>query len=263
MRGLARLLGVQIAEGRAMVITSRSNPFIKYILSLREKKYRREYGEYIAEGIKQVREAHACGCAIEHIVCAESYAGDRFCPDKAVVVSDSVFAKLSEDVAPQGILAVLRIPDEPLAPPRGRCLLLDGVSDPGNLGTIIRTANAAGYEDIYLLGCTDPYSSKCVRASMSGIYFVRLYAGEREELLSAIGDVPLLCADMDGENVFEFQAPDRFCLVIGNEANGVSVEIRKRCVRTVRIPMRKTCESLNAGVSAGILMYELSERKQG
>lgn len=245
-----------------MIITSRSNPFVKHILSLREKKYRREYGEYIAEGIKQVREAHASGCAIEHIVCSESYTGDTFSPDKTVIVSDSVFAKLSEDMAPQGILAVLRIPDEPLAPPRGRCLLLDGVSDPGNLGTIIRTANAAGYEDIYLHGCADPYSSKCVRASMSGIYFVRLHAGTREDVLSAIGEVPLLCADMDGENVFDFEAPECFCLVIGNEANGVSREIREKCAQTVCIPMRKTCESLNAGVSAGILMYELSEHRK-
>ena len=110
-----------------MIITSRSNPFVKHILSLREKKYRREYGEYIAEGIKQVREAHASGCAIEHIVCSESYTGDTFSPDKTVIVSDSVFAKLSEDMAPQGILAVLRIQEGTLASPKGRCLLLDGV----------------------------------------------------------------------------------------------------------------------------------------
>lgn len=243
-----------------MVISSRNNPFVKHILSLREKKFRREYGEYVAEGIKLVREAHACGCAVEQVVCAESYAGEKFSPDKTIVVTDGVFAKLSEETSPQGILAVLRIPDAPMAPPRGLSLLLDGVSDPGNLGTIIRTANAAGYEDIYLLGCTDPYSSKCVRASMGGVFYVRLHAGTREELLAPLGGVPLLCADMGGENVFSFHAPERFCLVIGNEANGVSREIRGQCAHTVRIPMRASCESLNAGVSAGILMYELSAR---
>ncbi len=241
-----------------MVITSRSNPLVKSILSLRDKKARRERGEYIAEGIKQIREAAACGCAFSCIVYAESFSGERFFPDLAQVVSDSVFEKLSEEVTPQGVLAVIRMPDVSVRAPRGKCLLLDGVSDPGNVGTILRTANAAGYEDVYLLSCADPFSSKCVRASMSGIFFVRLHIGAKEQIFRALEGVPMLCADMDGENVFRFRPPEKFCLVIGNEANGVSESVRQACSATVRIPMRESCESLNAGVSAGILMYELA-----
>lgn len=241
-----------------MLITSRSNPFVRQVFSLHEKKFRREAGEYIIEGIKQVREAVSGGCDIRSVVVAESYGGDTFVQDKLVRVSDAVFEKLSDEPAPQGILAVLGIPACAAVPPRGRCLLLDGISDPGNLGTILRTANAAGYEDIYLRACADPFAPKCVRAAMGGLFFVRLHIGDDGALREALGGIPLICADMDGEDVFSFSAPDKFCLVIGNEGNGVTEEVRSVCSHTVRIPMRASCESLNAAVSAGILMYELA-----
>ena len=243
------------------MITSRQNPLIKEILSLKEKKGRRARGLFIIEGSKQVREAIASGAEIERVVFSEDYSGaEEFSVLPSVAVTAGVFGKLSEEVSPQGVLALLRIPDCTPKPPRGNCLLLDGISDPGNLGTIIRTANAAGYGDVYLRNCADPFSPKCVRACMSGIFFVRLYIGG-DAVLSELRDCPLICADMAGENVFHFMPPRNFCLVIGNEANGVSDEVRALCVNTVKIPMRPTCESLNAGVSAGILMYELSERQ--
>lgn len=240
------------------MITSRQNEFVKRVASLKDKKYRAVLGEYIIEGEKQVREARESGQKIECVVLSEKYAGDAFGDAKTVTVSDSVFKKLSEEAAPQGILAVLKLPETSLLPPRGNSLLLDGVSDPGNLGTIIRTANAAGYEDIYLRGCADPYSPKCVRSAMSGIFFVRLH--RISELGGIFDGIPLICADMGGEDVFSFRAPEKFCLVIGNEANGVSGTVRDRCDFTVRIPMRESCESLNAGVAAGILMYGLRQK---
>lgn len=241
-----------------MLITSRNNPFVRHICSLREKKFRRENGEYIVEGVKQVREAVAARCDVRAVVAAESYAGDLFAPELLTRVSDSVFEKMSDEPAPQGILAVLAIPDTQPVPPLGNCLLLDGVADPGNLGTILRTANAAGYEDIYLRACADPFAPKCVRAAMSGIFFVRLHVGEEKALADALAGIPLICADMGGEDVFSFSPPSRFCLVIGNEGKGVSEEVRAVCAQTVCIPMRSSCESLNAAVSAGILMYELA-----
>lgn len=244
-----------------MVITSRNNPYVRHILSLREKKYRRGYREYVVEGIKQVKEAIASGCTVIDVICSENFAGELGA-EKCTLVSESVFQKLSEEVAPQGVLAILRLPDMAPQPPRGQCLLLDGVADPGNMGTIIRTANAAGYADIYLRSCVDPFSSKCVRAAMSGLFFVRLHAGEDAALAESLAGVPLICADMGGEDVFTFSPPPRYCLVIGNEANGVSGEVRARCSHTVRIPMRDTCESLNAAVSAGILMYELQYTRE-
>ena len=248
-----------------MVITSRQNPLIKEILSLKDKKGRREHGLYIAEGLKPVREALVSGAEVAKIIFSQEFPGAEELSRaessgaEVIGVSAGVFEKLSEEASPQGVLALVRVPDCSPMPPRGKCLLLDGISDPGNLGTIIRTANAAGYEDIYLRNCADPFAPKCVRATMSGIFFVRLHIGE--DVLRVLGDTPLVCADMGGENVFSFDPPQKFCIVIGNEANGVSGEVRALCRYTVKIPMRPTCESLNAGVSAGILMYELSVKK--
>ena len=176
------------------MITSRQNEFIKRIASLKEKKYRAAYGEYIIEGVKQVREAVQSGQKIVNIVVSPRYEGERFAQEKVIDVSESVFAKISEEAAPQGILAVLQMPQNTVRPPEGKCLLLDGLADPGNLGTIIRTANAAGYTEIYLKNCTDPYAPKCVRSAMSGIFFVRLFR------IDSLGDlfscIPLLCADI-------------------------------------------------------------------
>lgn len=248
-----------------MVITSRQNPLVKDILALKEKKGRRAQGLYIAEGLKPVREALASGAAVKKIIYSQEFSGAEellrtqpISGAEAVAVSAGVFEKLSEEASPQGVLALVSIPDCTPVQPQGSCLLLDGVSDPGNLGTIIRTANAAGYCDIYLRNCADPFAPKCVRATMSGIFFVRLHIGEG--VLQALGDTPLVCADMGGENVFSFSPPQKFCLVIGSEANGVSAEVRALCKYTVKIPMQHTCESLNAGVSAGILMYELQKK---
>ena len=135
--------------------------------------------------------------------------------------------------------------------------MLDCLQDPGNLGTVIRTANAAGYSEIYLINCTDPFSPKAVRASMSGIFFVDLFFGSKEEILQVLDGVPVICADMDGKDIFSFVPPEKFCLCIGNEGNGISGEVFEKANYTVKIPMRETCESLNAAVSAGIAMYVL------
>ena len=201
------------------------------------------------------------GLEIERVFLAESYLEEL--PSlslETVRVSDDVFRFLSDEKTPQGVLCRVRIPMREMVAPTGKCLLLDGVSDPGNVGTILRTANAAGYREVYLTEtCADPYSPKSVRASMSGLFFTKLYFGTREEILSVLDGTPIVVADMDGENVFSFQAPEKFALVIGNEANGVSEETLKKANYTVKIPMRETQESLNAAVSAGILMYLLKK----
>ncbi len=238
-----------------MVITSKSNPLIKTVSSLADKKFRKQLGLYLVEGLKPVRECIFAGSEIERIICTEAHEREFA---GATVVSESVFKSVSAEVTPQGVMAVVKIPREKDAPPEGRSLLLDCLQDPGNLGTVIRTANAAGYGDIYLVNCTDPYSPKAVRASMSGIFFVNIHSGTRERVLEALEGVPLICADMDGENVFDFVPPKNFCLCIGNEGGGISEQVKSRAAYTVRIPMRKTCESLNAAVSAGIVMYALS-----
>ncbi len=202
-------------------------------------------------------ECLASGFEIDRIFLSESFLGDFAFDKEPVRVSDDVFRFLSDEKTPQGVLCRVKIPSRALCAPKGSCLLLDGVSDPGNLGAIIRTANAAGYEEIYLTEeCADPYSPKSVRASMSGIFFTKLYRAPREEILSVLKDTPVVVADMGGENVFSFCPPKQFALAIGNEANGISEAVRAKAAHTVKIPMRATQESLNAAVSAGIIMYQ-------
>lgn len=249
-----------------MIITSKNNPFVKETAALKEKKYRKQTGLFLVEGSKMAIECVASGLQIERVVLSQSYQDTLPAfldlAEKTVVVSDDVFRFLSDEKTPQGILCRVVIPARELAPPTSSCLLLDGVSDPGNLGTILRTANAAGYNEIYLVdGCADPYAPKTVRASMSGIFFTKLYFGSREEILSILADTPVLVADMGGTNVFTYTPPKRFALAIGNEANGISDEVRANAKEVVKIPMREEQESLNAAVSAGILMYLLKKEE--
>lgn len=240
-----------------MILTSKSNPIIKETAALKEKKGRKEQGKFLVEGIKMTRECKKSGLKIDRVFVSESFSGET--EPSYLRVSDDVFAYLSDEKTPQGILCTVSVPKNALRPPKESCLILDGISDPGNMGAIIRTANAAGYKEIYLADCTDPYSPKSVRASMSGIFFTTLYFGSREEILNALAEVPVLAADMRGENIFSFTPPKKFALAIGNEANGISEEVRNAAAYTVRIPMQSEQESLNAGIAAGISMYQLKQ----
>ena len=247
-----------------MIVTSKNNPLIRETIALQDKKGRKQLGLFLVEGVKMTRECLKSGLEVERVFVAESYVDkDEILSDvqdKTVFVSDDVFARISDEKTPQGLLCRVKIPKTQLQSPTGACLVLDGVADPGNLGAIIRTANAAGYKEIYLTdGCADAYSPKSVRASMSGVFFTTLYCANREEILSALRDIKVIVADMQGENLFVFNAPETFALVIGNEANGVSETFKNAATHTVKIPMESTQESLNAAVSAGILMYHLKK----
>ena len=242
------------------VILSRNNPLVREFAALKEKKGRKARGTFLVEGEKMVREAVESGMEVVRLAVREDYAGETFSLPACTFGADA-FRALCDEKTPQGIAAEVRIPRAALRPPEGSCLVLDGVSDPANVGAIVRTANAAGYRDVYLIGCADPFAPKCVRASMSGVFFVRLMAGTHEEVLAALEGIPFLAADMDGENLFSFLPPERFALCIGNEGNGLSKCVRARADRTVRIPMAETAESLNAAVSASVAMYLLKRRQ--
>ena len=239
-----------------MIILSRQNPLVKELASLKEKKGRRRTGTFLVEGHKMVREAVASGMDVVRLILREDYAGETY-GLPAVRLGRDAFAAVCDEKTPQGIAAEVAIPLRSVQPPQGRCLLLDGLQDPANVGAIIRTAVAAGYEDIYLAGCADPFSPKSVRASMSGVFFARIMQGTQEEILSAIAGMSVIAADMGGEDVFSYVAPEKFCLAVGSEGSGLSALVRGRADVTVRIPMDARTESLNAAVSAGILMYAL------
>lgn len=239
-----------------MIIISKNNPLVKELALLKEKKRRKLCGTFLVEGEKMVRECVACGMNIRRLVLREDYAGETYSLPTVVLGADA-FRFVCDAMTPQGIAAEVEIPTFPLDAPKGRCLVLDGVSDPSNVGAIIRTANAANYRELYLIDCADPFSPKCVRSSMSGVFHVKLMQGSRDEVLNALKGVPLIAADMSGEDVFSFRAPERFAICLGNEGNGLSDAVRRSATHTVCIPMEKTAESLNVAVSAGIVMYAL------
>ncbi len=242
------------------MITSKQNSLIKQIRFLSDKKFRDETGLYLVEGIKLVKEAVLLSLPITVIVGTEKGLSSLDCKQyKTETVSEQVFEFITTEVSPQGVIAVIEKPLNKLMPPNGSCVLLDGVSDPTNVGAIIRTAAASGYQNVYLTSeCADQFSPKAVRASMSGVFRINTFRASAEELLKVI-NLPVIVADMNGKNLFDFTAKDDFCLVIGNEGHGVSEFIKSRAEHTLSIPMANGMESLNAAVSAALLMYGLKK----
>ena len=240
------------------MITSRQNDKIKFIKSLYSKKERDQNGLFLVEGVKSVKEAFRMGQKVKTVVCTEK--GLKLLGEinaEILLVNDNVFLSITDEKTPQGVIAIIEKKILPVREPNGRCLFLDGVADPNNVGAIIRTAAASGYNDIYVARpSADPFSPKSARVSMSGLFAVNIFEGETDELLSYI-NVPIYVADMDGEDVFSFKADEKFCLAIGNEGHGISNKLKEKATKIISIPMQNGVESLNAGVSAGILMYQL------
>lgn len=242
------------------MINSRQNALIKKVKSLTDKKNRDETGLYVVEGYKLCNEAFITQQEVVRVLGTEKGL-NKIKPNKDVIVelvADEIFDYVSEEKTPQGVLAVLKKPQgKPVS--KGNSILLDGVADPANVGAIIRTAAASNYTDIYYTeDSADPFSLKSVRASMGGIFRVNLIPVKREEFIKNVS-VPVIVADMNGENVFSFKKKDGFCLIVGNEGNGVSKAVKDIARYTVSIPMENGMESLNASVSAGILMYILKQ----
>lgn len=213
------------------------------------------------EGYRLVHDVIACGDSLyapKTIVVAErTY--ERFSgefPD-AVVISDRVFDKISDTINSQGILAISPIPqfDGKL---KGKfCLYLDRIRDPGNLGTILRTAVACGFTDIILDDCVDVYNPKTIRSSMSAFTRCNFISAETFVFPK---EMTLVYADMRGESISEVACSLRgkeVCLIIGSEADGVSERLRRQANVSVSLPMSDAIESLNAAVSASVIMYYL------
>ena len=250
-----------------MVITSKQNASIQKIVALQSKKGRKEYRQYFIEGKKQVQEAIKYSMPIEKLVISESFSGkanfmqavEQYKDIAILEVTDSLFERISMNKTPQGVLAVLKMPDTKVRKPQSKAILLDGVSDCGNLGTILRSANAFGIRDIYLKNCADPFAPKTVQASMSGIFFVRLHIGNFTEIVESLQNIPWITADLHGKNLYEYSFPKECCLVLGNEGNGISQEVKNYCTESITIPMQEHAESLNVAIAASILMYSMQK----
>ena len=245
-----------------LTITSRENPQIKQVCGLLSAaKKRRKEGLFVCEGFTLLEEALRRGLQPKAVYCLESQAHrlpKLDCP--CALVNQSVLEKLSDVPAPQGLVFTLPLPEPGKTLSGSRFLALDSLRDPGNMGTILRTADAFGLDGVILLGdCVDVYSPKVVRSAMGSLFSTRLYAMTAEELKSQLDgmDIPLYAATLaaDSRPVTQLDLK-RSCVIIGNEAHGVSAETIACCTGSVIVPI-ESAESLNAGVAAGILMWEM------
>ena len=243
-------------------ITSSENKYYKALKKLHSRSERYKQRRFLAEGQRIAADAVGSGAA-EGLVYAQSYTGQVYTDLPGCRLPDRLFAALAETETPQGILAVCTMKNHRLQDVSGDTLVIsDGISDPGNLGTLIRAAECSGASGVVLLkGTVDPYSPKTVRSTMGSIFRIPLYFCEAGDL-KLLGDYQLASLVLDG-SVSLFDAPfaPKTAVVIGSEANGVSREVAALSALRVRIPMRGAAESLNAGVSGGIVLYELYRRK--
>lgn len=246
-------------------ISSKSNDKIKAVRKLADKKYRLQFGLFVIEGYKLVYDyLRTVGVPVRIFateVAAEKY-GDVLKAAEVYIISEDLYAHISGEKAPQGIMAVCRIPDEGSLK-EGRCLLLESVRDAGNLGTVIRTAAAFGIENIVLSAdCADLYNPKTLRAAMGALFFANIFtvadiAAFVDTLRSGGRRVFATVPAEDAADIRTVAFAANDCAVIGNEGNGISDELLSHCDLSVTIPMRGQTESLNASAAASVLMWEL------
>ncbi len=243
-------------------ISSLKNPRVAAWRSLQDRKGRREQDAFLVEGARMVREALASDFEVRALLVREGF--DPSFPLPAGVpawsLPDHVFASVSDTRTPQGIAAVLSRRVRPLS--GSRFVALDTVQDPGNVGTIIRTADAAGLDGVILSpDCADLFSPKVLRSTMGSVFrmtfafppdlpsFLRSFRGRGFSVLSS---------QLDGDPFYDRrEVAPRWILVIGNEGNGVSGPVMAEATHRLCLPMRGGAESLNAAIAAGIMMYDL------
>lgn len=241
-------------------ITSLKNPKVAAWKALKDRKGRRESGCFLVEGRKMVEEALKSAFDVETVLVQEGMELPDGLTMPVYELPAHVLAAVCDTKTPQGIAAVVRMKEQSAL--GKHIVVLDGVQDPGNVGTIIRTADAAGLDGVLLsTQCADVFSPKVLRATMGSIFRMNLRTtddlpGELTKLREK--GYSILSSQLDGTPFYEREkVAEQFALVIGNEGNGVSEQVQQTATHRVRLPMRGGAESLNAAIAAAIMMYEL------
>lgn len=245
-------------------ITSRTNPLCTHLRKLAASaSYRRSCGEFLCDSPKLLEEALLWGADLHTVVCTDPSALPVL-PEavRCVQVPPDLMKSISPAQTPQGVLAVCGLPDQALPETLEgrRYAVLDGVQDPGNVGTILRTADAFRADGLFLVNaCADLYNPKTVRASMGAVFRCPVWTAGPEELERTLekSGIPLYGAALRQDTLDVRQLDlKRGALAIGSEGRGLSEDVLRRCHATIRIPMEPKCESLNAAVAAAILLWE-------
>lgn len=242
-----------------MVISSTTNANIKALRALyRDKKSRYEYGEYPIEGATIVKDMPKD--IIERLFIRESdYEALKYLAENKdfFIVKDEIFDAVADTKSPSGVIAVAAIPDKKDIS-GDFTVVLCGLSDPGNVGTIIRTACAAGIKSIVCIDTADPFSPKAVRASMGGIFKTDIINADNKSVFEFLKDYKIAVLDMGGKCIHSYKQTEKIALMVGNEAHGVPSFIKEKSDIKLSIPMVKdSVESLNAAVACGIAIYSI------
>lgn len=257
-------------------ITSKENKLIKHIIKLKEKKYRKEYNEYIIEGAKIVQEAIQEKVKIKQIIISENAINTDLIQNHLkeelqkidyIQVPSKIFKLISEVEKPQGILAIIEKEkqEENIDVNQDIILALDDLQDPGNLGTIIRTADSVGLKQILISkGTTEAYNPKVIRSTMGAIFRVKIIECENlKETLKRLqkNNFKIMVTDLNTDkSIYDIKLQKKV-IIIGNEANGVSEEIKNIADTRAIIPMFGKTESLNASIATGVILYEYVRQK--
>ncbi len=248
----------------------------KVLTKLQQKKYRQEYGCFVVDGKKGVLEAVQTGSEVLQLIVSQSFVVEQpqflrqaafvpFVQQRNVVeLSDSEFARIIDVSTPQGIAAVVKIPETQAANffQKKTLVVLEDIRDPGNLGTMIRTADWFGVDGIILLGGTDPFQPKVVRSSMGSLFRVPLYRTTDFSIISQIRQAGFILAVTRPEGkdpLSSISSPKQVAIVFGNESEGTSEEIDSQADLAVSIGRHGQAESLNVAVSFGIVLAALRQ----
>lgn len=261
-----------------MDITSRDNRFIReYRHLLTDGKYRRRTGRFVLEGARLCEEAVRSGISVETVLFT-AHAREQYPVQTAAVcaaapayeITESLAAYIADTTAPQGLFCIACVPQQSPSSvqlsPVGRYAALEAVQDPGNLGTMIRTAEAMGLDGLLLSdGCCDPYNPKVLRGSMGGVFRLPLFpVGDLAALLPHLaeqGMTTVACVvDADATVIQSLSLGAGTVAVIGNEGNGLSADTVTACTVRATIPMNGRAESLNASMAAGIVFWEMTRK---
>ena len=257
------------------VISSKDNAIIKHIAKLKEKKYRAEYNEFIVEGLRLIKEAVQENAEIKYIVVCDGCDNSEIIEGHLkyemarldfIYVPQNIFKMISDVENPQGVLAVIgKKNNEEIKTNEDLILALDDIQDPGNLGTILRTADSVGLKQILVSkGTADSYNPKVVRSTMGAIFRVNIVVCEDlKETLKELQnkEYKVMITSLKAKNSIYNTNYNKKVIVIGNEANGVSKEIQNIADEKVIIPMFGKTESLNASVATGVILYEYVRQK--
>lgn len=254
------------------MITSPQNPKIRLVRALLGRaKERRAAGAFVIEGVRLVEEAETRdwrfrfalydaslnergSSLVEHLLARGIEVEE---------VSEQLMKSLSDTETPQGILAVVEFSDQPITTPLDFVLIPDKIRDPGNLGTLIRTAAAAGVQAVFLPPeTTDAFAPKVVRSGMGAHFRLQIQSMRWEKIRRETEGLHLYLADMDGTSCWEIDLRGPLALIVGSEAEGASEEARELVTQKISIPMSGDMESLNAGVAGSVLMFEVVRQRK-